>query len=154
MKAANIPFSKIKKSILVYSVIACLCFIVFVLLLRFFNLLHVWGLRMANYAIFCVISMYQVRHWIKQYKGYVRFLKVFAVSLTTGAAAFTMFAVFLFIYSWFDPYLNEMYVTHSIGQQRLIPSVIVFFEGTGGSIIIALIAAIYASRYEDGEVSP
>ena len=153
MKPANIPYSKIKKSILVYSIINCLCYIIFLMLFKFFSLLHIWGLRMINYAILGVISLYQVKHWIKEYKGYVRFLKVFATVLVTGVFSFALFAAFIFVYSWFDPYLNELYVTHSVGQIRLIPSVVIFFEGTGGSIVVALIAMIYASRYEDGEVS-
>jgi hypothetical protein len=108
---------------------------------------------MVNYVILCIISIYQVRHWIKTYKGCVPFLEAFIFVFITGSFSFVLFAAFLFIYSWFDPFLNELYVTHVLGQLRLVPSVIIFFEGGGGSVIIGLIAAIYASRYEDGEVS-
>jgi hypothetical protein len=140
------------------SVFFCglLCVGFYILLLffsKFTNLLHVTGLRLINYVALCVISIVLVRRQIRKYKRPLPFLQVFAVVFGLGVWSFALFALFLYFFSWFDPLLNQLYITQTLGQIRLVPSVVVFFEGTGGSIIVALTVMLYASRFEDGEVS-
>ncbi len=41
----------------------------------------------------------------------------------------------------------------SNSQNKMVAAMLVFFEGSGGSIIVALIAMFYAGRYQDGEAT-
>ncbi len=153
LKAAKISIAQAKKNIFVFAAINCLAYIISLLAFKYLNLLHIWGLRMADYLIFAIISIWQIRRWISRNHGYVPFLQAFFTILFTGAFSFLLFGAFLLIYSFSDPYLTGFFVTNTGQPGKLIPSIIVIFEGGGASIIVALIASFYAARYEDGEIS-
>lgn len=151
LRALRLNASEMRNTIFVYAIINCIAYIVLLLSCKYLNVLHITGLRMLNYVLFTFISFYQLHHLIKKYKGYLPFLQVYMISLFTGAASFFLFAVFIFFYTWFDPYLNDLYLDVS-DSNRFIPALLIFFEGTGGSIIVAFIVMKYANRYADGEI--
>lgn len=151
LKAAKISFKSARKSIFLFALVNCIIYITLALVFKYTNLLHVWGLRMSNYAVLIFVCILQVRHWTKARGGYVPFLEAFFTALFTGALASLMFGVFILIYSLFDPYLAGMYIADPGLQSLLIPPIILIFEGTGASIIVGLIVMLYASRFEEGE---
>ena len=151
IKAARISLGKAKKSIFTFALINCVVYIVLVLTFKYANLLHIWGLRMSNYAALSLISILQVRQWIKANKGYLPFLEAFFTILFTGALASLFFGGFMLVYSLYDPYLATMYVTDPGLQSMVIPAIVLVLEGTGASIIVALIVMFYAGRFEEGE---
>jgi hypothetical protein len=153
LKAAKMSVATMKKSIFSFAIINAVIFIIFALSFKYLNLLHVWGLSMINYLSLTLISLYQVNRWIKMGKGYVPFLQAFFTILFTGACSFIIFGAFVLIYTLFDPYLPKLFITHAESTGKLVAPILLFFEGTGGSVIVALIASFYAARYEDGEVS-
>ncbi|MES2679067.1 MAG: hypothetical protein V4635_04245 [Bacteroidota bacterium] len=153
LKAAIITDTATRKSLIIFAIANCILFIIAVISFKYLNLLHFWGLRITNYVIVTLISIYQVNRLIRNNGGYVPFLKAFVLTLFTGIFSFMLFAAFIYVYSFFDPYLAKMFITGSDDSNRLIPAMIVFFEGSGASIIVALIAMVYASRFEDGETS-
>jgi hypothetical protein len=61
-----------------------------------------------------------------------------------------LFAGFIFAFSLSDPYLTESYF-NTYGKLHSWSALLIFFEGVGGSIIIAMVAMMYSDRYEDGE---
>jgi hypothetical protein len=105
---------------------------------------------MINYLVLGLFSIYQVRRLIHQMGYCIPFLQVFFLVFFTGALSFFMLGAFLFIYSFSDPMLNPFYATHYSGI-RLVPSLFIFFEGTGASVIIGLITSLYATQFESGE---
>jgi hypothetical protein len=154
LKAANISLEQNKRSIIIFGLVNCVAYIILVLSFKYLSLLHIWGLRMANYVTLTFISIWQVRHWIKVSGGYVPFLQAFFTALFTGSFSFILFGAFIFFYSFSDPYLAALYITDPETQTRLIPPIVLVLEGTGASIIVALIVMLYASRFEEGEAMP
>ena len=152
LKAAKISATTMQRSIFTFAVINCAFYILFALSFKFLNMLHIWGLNMINFFALGVISIFQVHNWIRKTGGYVPFLQAFFTVLFTGSVSFILFAFFILIYSLSDPYFAKLFITHTENTGRLIAPIVVFFEGTGGSIIIGLIASFYAARYEDQEV--
>jgi uncharacterized membrane protein len=106
-----------------------------------------------NYIALTLVSLYQVHRLVKQIGGYIPFLQTFCMIFFTGSWSFVLFGIFIFIYSWADPYLNELFNIDADNQSKLVSAIQVVFEGLGASIIIALIAMYYSSRYEDGEAT-
>ena len=153
LKAAKTSVTTMKRSIVRFAILNAAIFILLALAFKCLNLLHIWGLNMINYVILTFISLWQVHRWIKQSHGYIPFLEVFFTVIFTGALAFVFFGIFIFLYSLYDPYLASLYITHSDSAGKLIAPILLFFEGSGGSIIVAMIAAFYAARFEDGEAS-
>lgn len=125
------------------------------LLLMFFkylNLLHVYGLSLVNFALLFLISILQFKLQIKKSGGYIPFLQSFFTTFFTGTVAYVLFAAYLFLYAMLDPYTAELYLPTSGEAGVLTHFVILFFQGSGGSMIVALATSFYTARYEDGEV--
>lgn len=154
LKAANISLERNKRSILVFGLINCAAYILLVLSFKYLGLLHVWGLRMCNYVVLTLVSIWQIRHWIKISGGYVPFLQAFFTALFTGACSFVFFGIFIFFYSFSDPYLAGLYIADPDTQTLLIPPMVLVLEGSGASIITGLIVMLYAGRFEDDEAAP
>ncbi len=153
MLAAKISRKELMKSVFLYAIINCVIFIVTVMAFKYLNLLHVWGLRITHYVIVIFVCLYQARRIIRKHGAYLPFLRAFSLSLFTGILAFALYGLFILLYSLFDPYLAKIFITDSQDDNILIPALIVFFEGSGASIIVALIVMIFAARFEDGELS-
>jgi|ERR1700757_4678399 len=153
MLQAKISFSKMRKNILVFGIVNFAIYTVLFLLFKYLNFLNITSLWIVNYATLTLISLYQVHKLVKQSGGYVPFLQIFCIIFFTGSWSFILFGIFIFIYAWFDPYLNQLFDMDADSQSKLVSAILVVFEGSGASIIIALIAMFYSSRYEDGEVT-
>jgi hypothetical protein len=151
IKAAKISFTESKKNIFIYGAINCIIYIFLFILLKYFNVNDLTGLRIGNYVILGLVSLFQTHQLIKQKNGYVPFLQSFFITLFTGACSFFFFAIFVFIYSRCDPYLPVLFNMESTDLNKSISAILVFVEGSGGSIIVALITMFYANRYEDEE---
>jgi hypothetical protein len=154
IKSANISLSKMRNSVLLYGIVCCVVYIVFLLLMKLLGLMHITELRFVNYLILCFISLYQVKRWIKQTGAYVPFLQVLGTVLLTGMWSFILFSAFLFLYTRYDIELAELFVQKTKGVFPAMPSIVILFEGGGASIIIAFINMQYFRRYEEGEQSP
>src|SRR6185437_13115298 len=141
---AKISFSKLKKNIFIFGIIDCVFFIILFFAFKYLNFKDITGLRVINYAALALISLYQIHKLIKQRNGYIPFLESFCLTFFTGSFSFLLFSAFIYIYSWCDPYLYELFIMDSTSQNKLVAAILVFFEGSGGSIIIALIAMFYA----------
>lgn len=153
LSKAKISFSKLKKNIFLFGIINCAIFIVLFLSFKYLNFRDITGLRLINYFALTIISLYQIHRLVKLKHGYIPFLNTFCLIFFTGTWAFMLFSAFIYVYSWLDPYLHELFIMDSNSQNKLVAAMLVFFEGSGGSIIIALIAMFYAGRYQDGEAS-
>lgn len=153
LQAAKLSIKNMRNSILIYGSICCIFYIVFLLLMRVFNLMETTELRMVNYFIMWAVTFFQIKKWIKETGKHIPFLQVYCVVFFTGVFSYFLFSVFLFLYAHMDPYVAGILAKHAAGLMQSMPSVIVLFEGAGASIIIALINMIYFSRYEEGEVS-
>ena len=153
LSEAKISFSKMKKNIFLFGIINCAIYIILFFAFKYLNFKDITGLRVINYVALTLVSLYQIHNLIKQRHGYMPFLDSFCLTFFTGTWSFMLFSAFIYIYSWCDPYLHELFIMDSSSQNKLVAAMLVFFEGSGGSIIIALIAMFYAGRYQDGEAS-
>lgn len=151
LKAARITIFKARKTILLFSAINLAFFIGFMMLVKYTGLLHVTGLRTVNYLFLTVFSLIHVKRLIKIYNGYIPFLQVIGLTFLTGTISFCLFSIFIFLYSFVDPYLNSLYIMDTEGMSSLVPPLLVFFEGSGVSIIVGLIAMIYSEKFSDKE---
>jgi hypothetical protein len=153
LSKAKISFSKMKKNILIFGIINCAFYIILFFAFKYLNFKNITNLRVINYAALTLISLFQIHSLIKQKNGYIPFLESFLLIFCTGTWSFMLFSGFIYIYSWCDPYLHELFIMDSSAQNKLVAAMLVFFEGSGGSIIIALIAMFYSGMYQDGEAS-
>ena len=148
---AKISITKMRNNIIAFGIINCIIYVILVLLFKYLNLLHISGLRMLNFFPLAFVSMYQVHYLVKNNNGYIPFLQVFTNTFFTGTFSFLLFSVFLFFYTWFDPYMEPLYFDVAQGSNRFIPAFLLFAEGSGGSIIVAMVIMKYANRYADSE---
>ena len=139
-----------KRKIFIYGILNCVVYIILFMVFRCSNLMHFSGLRMLNYVSLFLISLYQINRWVKQIGTYIPSLQAFSAIFFTGSWSFMLFGGFIFAYSLFDPYLTESYF-NTYGKLHSWSALLIFFEGVGGSVIIALVAMMYSDRYEDGE---
>ena len=142
--------SLLKRKIFIYGLLNCIVYIILFMAFRSFNLLQFSGLRMLNYVTLFLFSLYQINRWVKQIHTYIPSLQAFIAILFTGAWSFMLFAGFIFAFSLSDPYLTESYF-NTYGKLHSWSALLIFFEGVGGSVVIALVAMMYSDRYEDGE---
>jgi hypothetical protein len=154
LEPAKIPVTKVRNSIVVFAAISCGFYILFLLLMQAFDLMHVTGLRVVNYLFLFAVCFAGIRRWIYQSEHFVPFLTVFTTCLVTGVLSFIMFGLFLMIYSGFNTELNDLFNRHAPDALRSVPTAMVLFEGTAVSIIVAFINMQYFRRYEEGEASP
>ncbi|MBA3665721.1 MAG: hypothetical protein H0W61_16180 [Bacteroidetes bacterium] len=150
----ELPIGKVAKFVLIHGGISCAFYIVFMLLMKLVGLLEVTELRMVNYVILCLVCLYEIRKWVKRRESYVPFLQVFCTAFFTGLWSFFLFSVFLFVYAKFDHQLNTLFAQQPMVLFNNVPSVMIFFEGSAVSIIVALINLQYFRRFEEGETSP
>lgn len=152
LKTAKITFARARKNILFFAFLNAFCFIAFMMFVKYFNLLHITGLRTVNYVFLTVFSFVQIKRLMKLGHGYLPFLETLCIPFITGTLSFFFFAVFLFFYSFIDPFLISLFVIDIDYLDRLVPSFLVFFEGSGISIIIGLIMMEYADLLAEKEV--
>ena len=153
MKEAEISILKIKKNILFFAALNFAVYVILFLGFKYFNLLNITGLRMVNYITLTLISLYQIHAITKSKNGYIPFLKSYIITFVTGTLSFMFFSIYIFIYSWLDPLLYELFIMDANGESKIISAMLIFFEGSGGTIIISLIAMFYSGRYQDNEAS-
>lgn len=154
MTSPELPMKKVIRSVLVHGGISCVFYIIFMLVMKLVGLLEVTELRMVNYVILCLVCMYEIRKWVKEREVYVPFLQVFGTAFFTGLWSFFLFSIFLFVYAKFDPQLTELFAHQPMVVFSNFPSIMIFFEGSAVSIIVALINLQYFRRFEEGEKSP
>jgi len=140
-------YPDMKKNILVFSIINFVIYVLLFILFRSLNLLHLSGLRMLNYVTLGIVSCYQIDRWTKRGGPYLPFLKAFLRASITGTISFIFFAIFIFIYAKTDPYFTSLYFDDSHTTNKFIPFIIIFFEGSAGSVIVGLIVGIYSEKY-------
>ncbi len=150
LKAAKISFSEAKMKIFIFGIVNCVLYIILFLFLKWFNLMHFSGLRMLNYVIFFLLSLYQVKRRVKHAGKYTPSIQALGIIFLTGAWSFLLLAGFILAYSLADPYITEQYF-NTYGKLNSTSSFLIFFEGVAGSTIVALIAMIYADMYKDGD---
>jgi hypothetical protein len=153
LSKAKISFSKLKKNIFLFGIINCAVYIILFLAFKYLNFKNITSLRVVNYVALILVSLFQIHNLIKRKNGYIPFLESFGLIFFTGTWSFMLFSAFIYIYSWCDPYLHELFIMDSSSQNKLVAAMLVFFEGSGGSLIIALITMFYSGMYEDGEAS-
>jgi hypothetical protein len=151
MKPARLPFSLLQRDIFIYGLAACIQYIVVMVVMQIFGLLEIIELRMINYVLLCLTTIYQVKKRISETGRYIPFLKVFILTLLTGAMSFALFSIYIYVYSFFDTPFYEMLLKHTPGEIRSIPALIILFEGIGVSVIIGFINLQYFLRYEEQE---
>ena len=152
LRTAKITFAKARKNILFFAFLNAFLFITFMMCVKYFNLLHITGLRTVNYLILTLLSFVQIKRLMKIGHGFPTFLEAMCVPFVTGTIAFFLFAVFLFIYSFIDPFFLSRVVIAVDYLDRLVPSFLVFFEGSGISIIVGLIMMEYADMLAEKQM--
>ncbi len=151
LHAAKISLTKMRNSILLYGFISALLYIGFLLTMKTLNLMHVTELRLFNYVILCLVCMYQIKRWIIKTGAYVPFLHVFTTVFFTGILSFVLFSSFLYFYTMIDADLNQLFIENAKDVFSFFPTIVILFEGSAISIIVALINLQYFRRYEEGE---
>jgi hypothetical protein len=154
LEPAKISIVKVRNSVILWAAICCAFYIVFLLVMKGFGLVHLTGLRVVNYFVLFLVTFIGIKRWVTQTEHYVPFLTVFITALATGALSFGLFCVFLIYYSQFDPQLTELFHKHAPNTLSSVPAALILFEGAAVSIVIAFINMQYFRRYEEGEVSP
>jgi hypothetical protein len=122
--------------------------------MKIVGLLHVTELRMVNYVILCLVCLFEIRRWIKLRHNFVPFLQVFGTAFFTGLWSFLLFSAFCYVYSYYDAELRQLFFENTYGVFPNVPSIVLFFEGSAASIIVAFINMQYFRRYEEGEKNP
>jgi hypothetical protein len=143
------PSLSIKKNILFFALINLAVYVALFFIFRAIGLLHLSGLRMLNYITLGFVCCYQIDRWVKKGGVHESFLQAFLIAFVTGSVSFVFFAAFIFIYSLTDPYFMSLYFNNSDGTIKMAPFIIIFFEGSAGSIIVGLVAAMYSEKYKD-----
>lgn len=151
LHAARISFTTMRNSILLYGALNCVVYILLFLLFRLLGWLDIFGISMVNYLTLFFLLMLQFHRQIRKAGGFIPFLEVFFAAMATGTVSFFLFAGFVFFWSIADPWGAGQYVADAGLPGKILPFVILFFEGSGGSIIVALAITFYTGRYEDGE---
>jgi hypothetical protein len=153
LTSPELPMSKVRTTVLIYGTICCVLYIIFLLLMKAVGLMHVTELRMVNYVILCLMCLFEIRKWIRTRHTYVPFLQVFATAFFTGLWSFLLFSAFCYVYSNYDEELRRLFFENTYGVFPNVPSIVLFFEGSAASIIVAFINMQYFRRYEEGEKS-
>lgn len=152
LRVANISFGAMRNAILLFGALSCMVYVALFVLFNWLGWLAVFGISMVNYVALFFVLLWLFRWQIRRSRGYIPFLEVFFTAMATGTVSFVLFAAFVFAYSWVDPQGAGAYVAETGTPGRFLPFVILFFEGSGGSLIVALAVTFYAARYEDGEL--
>jgi hypothetical protein len=142
---------KMRYAALLYGSVSCVFYIIFLVAMKLAGLLHVTELRFVNYVILTFVGLFEIRRWIINRRAFVPFLQVFATVFFTGMWSFLLFSFFIYLYSFYDAELNELFVQSTMGYFQQMPSIVIFFEGSAASIIVAFINMQYYRRYEEGE---
>jgi len=153
LKAAKISLPKMASNIVLFAGINFVVYVALFLSLKYMNVLNLSGFLMLNYVTLAFVSLYQIHALIKKNQAYIPFLESFVLIFLTGTLSFMFFSIYIFIYSWLDPLLYELFIMDSGDQNKLIAAMLIFFEGSGASIVIGLIAMFYSGRYQDDEAS-
>jgi hypothetical protein len=119
--------------------------------MKYFNLMHITGLRFVNYLILMLLCYHQIRRRMNLTGSFVPFLQVFFMAFATGICSFIFFSGFLFIYTRFDPQLSNLFAQSATGSPLATPSAIILIEGSGVSVIVALIVMLFFSQFEEGK---
>ena len=151
LHAAKISLTKMRNSIFLHGLIACLLYIGYLLTMKTLNLMHITELRLFNYVILCLVCMYQIKKWVIKTGAYVPFLHVFTTAFFTSMLSFILFSAFLYIYTMVDAELNQLFIENAKDIFSFFPTLVILFEGSAISIIVALINLQYFRRYEEGE---
>jgi hypothetical protein len=146
MKATTRTLLDMKQNIAVFALANFAVYLLLFFIFRAAGLLHVSGLRMVNYIPLTLLCCYQVKRMAVKTNEYMPFLQAFLLAIITGTISFIFFAVFIFIFSKLDPYFASLYFDDPNGTLRLTPFIVLFFEGSAGSIIVGMIVAMYSDK--------
>ena len=61
LEPARIPLSKVRRSIIVWGVLSCLTYIVFLFVMKAAGLMHVTGLRVINYVLLFFVCFFGIK---------------------------------------------------------------------------------------------
>jgi hypothetical protein len=142
----------LKKTILLHALLAAVCYIIFFLIMRAVNLLHVTELRFVNYAIFGFAGYMALKELRKHIS--LNYFQDFGAAFLTGIVSFFFLAVFLYIYLHIDSGFSEYLTSHVVNGMSSTPSeisIILFFEGSAMSAIVTLCIMQYFKRFMDKE---
>lgn len=153
-KPAHIPDRKIRTGIFVVGTICGLSYIGFFLLMSALGLMHVTELRVFNYIVLVGATFLMLRKWIAETHHYIPFLKVVATAFFTGLWSFILLAAFMYVYSFYNRELYDLFILKTAGTFNSWPQFVVLFEGAGASIVTAFFMMQYFRRYEDGRPYP
>jgi hypothetical protein len=134
-----------RKNSIIYGFLSAVIYLLLFFIMRLLNILHVYGVEMINYIALCIICFYQTKIRFRS-QGYLSFLSTFGITFFTGAVSFFLFAIFIYVYSRLDPFLNQIYLHIPNNNQQLTPFILIFFEGSAASVIVSLIVALYAEK--------
>src|SRR5687768_13551767 len=102
LEPARIPLAKVRKSIVIWALLCCLAYIVFLFIMKAAGLMDVTGLRVVNYLFLFFVCFFGIKRWVNQTEHFVPFLTVFLTAFFTGVLSFVLFCIFLMFYARFD----------------------------------------------------
>lgn len=146
----KLPRREANKIIVRYSVIGGILFIAYFLLMQLMGLAHVTILRFANYLIFVLIGIFELQKIREKCNNQIYYLQGFGINIITGIFSFMIFGVFVFIYSYFDPFfidtVSRMYpASASFAHYNAV--FLVVSEGIAYSAILSLCLMQYYKRF-------
>ena len=148
---AKVSTIQLRNIIFKFGFISCSFYIIFLLLMKMFGLMHVTELRAVNYLILGAVGFYEIGQVVKKEHAYVSFLTVLSVVFFTGLFSFFLFSIFTFVYSKFDSEMAELLLKSTQNFITSMPSIVIMFEGSAASIIVAFICMQYFRKFEEGE---
>jgi hypothetical protein len=136
-----------------YGIIGGVCYILIFFLFKILGLIETLELSFLNFIVLFVVCYKALNNFKEEatrVHGKMNYLQGYATSFFTSVISFGFLAVFMFFYlSYIDQNFMNFIETKDIAGLNMTPasiSIILFFEGGGIGIIIALILMQYFKR--------
>ncbi len=150
----SISNAEINKTIIKFSFIAAIVYMVFFGLMKMSGYAEVTELRFFNYFLYAIVGAAALQELRKKGEGKIYYLNGFAVALLTGIVSFVIFGGFIYVYSLFNNFFTSTLQTIYPGAMTLgyfAAPVIIAAEGIAISSIVALCLMQYFKRYAYGK---
>lgn len=135
-----------------YGLIGSLAYALYFILMRVIGLAQVTELRFFNYIIMCIVSFYALKRTTVLNGRQPRFLMEMAIIFMTCAFSFVFFGMFVFFYSFLDPFIINTFVKlypGSLAFGNFSAPVFIASEGIGLGSVAALGMTFFFRTYRE-----
>ncbi|MFI5220468.1 MAG: hypothetical protein ACHQNT_13365 [Bacteroidia bacterium] len=149
-ETVKIPAKEFKMIIFKYAAIAGFLYVIYFLLMKAAGLAHITELRFVNYLLFAIAGSLEIQTIKEKSANRIHYLQGLGVTFITGLLSFLIMGVFIFIYSFFDPFFIDA-VSHMYPAAKpfahLSAPFLVVSEGIAYSAIISFCLMQYFKKY-------